>query len=439
MKTLHDIDFDDFHATELPSRLAEGNGPLAASTTKPGRSFAWHLTDGRAVTYTITEDGLEITPGDLDAEVVVEIPPDDWAMYAQEMKSCFALLYTDAIRMWKGEFDNFAAWEPTLLAAYFGRPVYARSPKLLDLQGRRLDLQQSFTLDDDPEEIANFFQTAGFLHLREVYTPGEVEAYRAIVSEAMENAAPDDEKSWWATKRDGSQVCCRVTYMNERYPMIRALRDDERLQRIADFSGEELLPNCDRLDGYSVVVKHGRIVEGLSDLPWHRDCGMGGHPVLCPGVNIGIQLDEANEKTGQLHFLAGSHHHSNHGMKMRKTWPTAAIDTKPGDVTAHFGHTLHGAPAPRVVNRGRRVLYAGFKQAILDEFVPEGQGYNDVLFKHDSGRVRSPDEVQAARKDKEENYFEKGSYDPYDESDYGGEKFEDWPGKKEKLGIIRGY
>ena len=84
MKTLTDIDFDGFHATELPDRLAEGNGALAASTTKPGRSFAWHLTDGRAMTYTITEDGLDITPGDLDAEVVVEIQPDDWAMYAHQ-------------------------------------------------------------------------------------------------------------------------------------------------------------------------------------------------------------------------------------------------------------------------------------------------------------------------------------------------------------------
>lgn len=94
MKAINDIDFDEFHATELPSRLAQGNGKLAASTIKPGRTFAWHLTDGRAVTYTITEDGIDITQGDLDAEVVVEIPPDDWSMYAQEMKSCFALLYT---------------------------------------------------------------------------------------------------------------------------------------------------------------------------------------------------------------------------------------------------------------------------------------------------------------------------------------------------------
>ena len=435
MKAINDIDFDEFHATELPSRLAQGNGKLAASTIKPGRTFAWHLTDGRAVTYTITEDGIDITQGDLDAEVVVEIPPDDWSMYAQEMKSCFALLYTNAIRMWKGEFNHFAAWEPTLLAAYFGRPVYEKPPKLHNRRGRRLDLEQSFTLDDDPEEISHFFQTTGFLHLREVYTPGEVAAYNAIVSEAMRNASPDDKRSWWATRDNGSQVCCRVTYLNEKYPMIRALRDDGRLQRIADFSGEELLPNSDRLDGYSVVVKQGKVAEGLADLPWHRDCGMGGHPVLCPGVNVGIQLDEANGKNGQLHFLAGSHHHSNHGMEVKKNWPAVAIDTKPGDVTAHFGHTLHGAPPPRVLGQGRRVLYAGFKKAILDDFVPEGQGYNDVLFKHDSGRVRSPEEVQVARSEKEENYFEKGSYDPYDESDYDGEKYKDWPGSREKAGI----
>ena len=263
------IDFADFHEFELPRRLTEGNGALAAVTSKPGRTFAWRLTDGQAATYRISENGVEVLPGD-DAEVVVEVSSEDWSMYAQELKSCFALLYTDALKMRAGSFNHFSGWEPTLLAAYFGRPIYDEAPELLDMKDRPLVLETSFTLDDDPAEISHFFQTAGFVHIRNVFSAEEVAKHSAIVDEAMSAAHASDKRSWWATKQDGSQVCCRVTYLNEKYEQVRALRDDARLQQICDFSGEELLPNPDRLDGYSVVVKHGEISEGMSNLPWHR-------------------------------------------------------------------------------------------------------------------------------------------------------------------------
>ena len=42
------------------------------------------------------------------------------------------------------------------------------------------------------------------------------------------------------------------------------------------------------------MITNPGATEGLSDLPWHVDCGLGGHPVLCPTVNLGIQLDAAN-------------------------------------------------------------------------------------------------------------------------------------------------
>ena len=46
--------------------------------------------------------------------------------------------------------------------------------------------------------------------------------------------------------------------------------------------------------------------EGLSDLPWHRDCGMGGHASMCPTINLSIFISEANEATGPLKVLPGS-------------------------------------------------------------------------------------------------------------------------------------
>ena len=392
----HMLDFASFHETDLPQRLGEGNGSLAAATSKPGRTFAWQLTDGQAATYRITADGVEIISG-AEADVVVEVSPEDWSLYAQELKSCYALLYTDALKLHAGSFNHFAAWEPTLLAAYFGRPLYEEPPELLDLNGNPLDLATTFELDDNPAEISHFFQTAGFAHFRNVFSPDEVGEMSAIVAEAMAQAQADDQRSWWATKEDGSQVCCRVTFLNEKYAQVEALKDDQRMEQISRFSGEELLPNPDRQDGYSVVIKHGEIAEGLSDLPWHRDCGIGGHSVVCPSVNVGIQLDAANDQNGQLHFLAGSHHHSNRDLSVKPDWPTIAINAQPGDVTAHFGHVLHAAPPPKLAGLGRRALYVGFKKAELDDYISVGQSYNDVLFQHDGGRIRPPEEVAATR------------------------------------------
>jgi ectoine hydroxylase-related dioxygenase (phytanoyl-CoA dioxygenase family) len=145
-----------------------------------------------------------------------------------------------------------------------------------------------------------------------------------------------------------------------------------------------------------VVIKHPEITAGLSDLPWHRDCGLGGHPVLCPTVAIGIQLDPASAATGQLHFLAGSHRGSSHPLKPgdEAHQPVVAIDTEPGDVTVHFGHVLHAAPAPSGDGPGRRAVYVTFSRPETLEFVGPGNGYNDVLFEQD-GKVHSVDELTA--------------------------------------------
>jgi ectoine hydroxylase-related dioxygenase (phytanoyl-CoA dioxygenase family) len=136
------------------------------------------------------------------------------------------------------------------------------------------------------------------------------------------------------------------------------------------------------------------VVEGLADLPWHRDCGLGGHPVLCPALNIGIQLDRADAENGQLHFLAGSHRSSGAPPAPGDdSLPVLAVETAPGDVTVHFGHVLHAAPPPTSPTAGRRALYVGFVPPALFDVIGPRQGYNDVLFtEQPDGHVASVDE-----------------------------------------------
>ena len=68
------------------------------------------------------------------------------------------------------------------------------------------------------------------------------------------------------------------------------------------------------------------------------------------------------------------------------------VNAEPGDVTVHYGHTLHVAPPPTGAASYRRTVYVSFHIPEYLDVLPKGQGYNDVLFAHGDGRVRSPQE-----------------------------------------------
>jgi hypothetical protein len=265
---------------------------------------------------------------------------------------------------------------------------------VVDAAGQPLDLSMTFTLDDPDDVIVDFLRRAGFIHLRGVFNPDEVAAMRAEVEAAVARARPDDRHSWWTTV-DGEEACNRVNYLNEQSTVIAGLSEDARLKRIGALGGPELRDAADRLDGHNVVIKVPGAETGLADLPWHRDCGMGGHPVKCPLLNVGIQLDAATAAAGQLHMIAGSHLGTSQlpSDDQVQGLPTTAIVTEPGDVTAHWGHTLHAAPPPGDREAaGRRAIYVTYVNPLTFDMVGAGQGYNDVLFTRSEGRVRHVDE-----------------------------------------------
>src|SRR5207249_3115723 len=131
----------------------------------------------------------------------------------------------------------------------------------------------------DDREMAAFLATAGFIRVRGVFSADEVDEMRAEVERLKAQARPDDRRSWWARNAAGEQVCCRVIYMSQQSPRLATIPDDKRMRRIVALTGEPLRAADDRIDGLAAVIKNPAVVEGLSDLPWHRDCGLGGHPV----------------------------------------------------------------------------------------------------------------------------------------------------------------
>ncbi len=389
--TFEPVDFDRFHLVDLPKRIEQGSGLLAAPDLAGVGTIGFKTPDGAAYTYVPSPDTVEIWSGDAAADVLVNISREAFSDFANELRTCFGLLYAGMLEVSRGDFGWLERWEPALRALYHDRLIV--DPATMDVAH---DLDRAFTLDDSDDELRGFLTEKGFLHVRGVLSADEVAALDADVENARAAARPNDGVSWWATRGDGTEVCCRVIYLGRSSELVAGLGDDPRFRRLADLGGAGLAPEVDCLDGHSVVIKHPGITAGLSDLPWHRDCGLGGHPVLCPTVAIGIQLDPASAATGQLHFLAGSHRGSSHPLKPddEASQPVVAIDTEPGDVTVHFGHVLHAAPAPSGDGPGRRALYVTFTRPETIEFVGPGHGYNDVLFEHD-GQVHSIDELAA--------------------------------------------
>jgi ectoine hydroxylase-related dioxygenase (phytanoyl-CoA dioxygenase family) len=118
--------------------------------------------------------------------------------------------------------------------------------------------------------------------------------------------------------------------------------------------------------------------------------------VKCPMLNVGIQLDPATAAAGQLQMIAGSHRGTSRLPDAREAdgLPVVSLTTEPGDVTVHWGHTLHAAPPPLDRNAaGRRALYVTYVAPLTFEMMAPGEGYNDVLFTRDAGRVRHVDEI----------------------------------------------
>jgi Phytanoyl-CoA dioxygenase (PhyH) len=396
------IDFDDFHLVELPSLMARRQRIFTATDQRLVRPIAFRLKGGdSAYTYVPSGDRFAVVPGDDLADTIVSISYDDWCAFTWELKSCYALFYADLLSFPRGGFAALGRWEPALRVAYSGQPVYdLDDPEALtDRDGKQLDLSSSFTLDDPDAALSQFLEEAGFLHIRGVMTSRELESITAAVDAGVERARPDDKKSWW-TSVGGRHVCNRVNYLNDQSELIAGLGADERFLRIGALGAEDLRDAADRLDGNSVVIKVPGAESGLADLPWHRDCGMGGHPVKCPMLNIGIQLDPATAGSGRLEMIAGSHRGTSRmpGPKEAQHLPIVPIDTQAGDVTVHFGHTLHAAPPPADVNApGRRALYLTYVPPLTFEMIGPGQGYNDVLFTRADGHIKHVNDLTGTR------------------------------------------
>ena len=128
-----------------------------------------------------------------------------------------------------------------------------------------------------------------------------------------------------------------------------------------------------------MLIKVPGRTSGLSNIPWHQDCGTGGHAVFCPAVSVGIQLTGSNAETGNLQVVPGSHGQAvRYGWQDRSDVPIVSIDTAPGDVTVHIQDVMHASPRPTGEGQRRTMYVTHYPKGLWDHIGP-GEALNDLV------------------------------------------------------------
>lgn len=376
--------FSDFHRCELPALIASC-AHLVIEDLRDVPPLAFRVDGNTVFTWISTGDTLRVVEGDLGAATVIELSEQSFSEFLHQLLTASGAVLSGRARVSRGELKGWQRWEPAIRSLCTGCEIYGPQVwrTLVDLGGQPLDLHRVFTVDDDFEAMRHFLATAGFLHLKSVFTRAEVARFAAEVEHVRLLTVPGDPFSWWSVNAAGDEVVTRINYLGRHSAELDALCHDPRLSRFAQLVGNTMRVCDDRLDGPMVFIKNSHVVKGNGDLGWHVDDGIGGHPVLCPLLQAGIQLDHASAENGQLLVLAGSHRYAKHWYAWGEegALPIVALDTEPGDLTLHFGDAMHTTPPPTSDHAGRRALYYKFAEQKTFDWIPAGCHYNDALFR----------------------------------------------------------
>lgn len=364
------VDATTFFESALPALIAERGELAVPGAHELGLGSFGIDVDGQAWTLAFDGDTFTVSSGGEGADAVVRVDAEGLADLVNDLRTPMGFFTGGDLDMGVGRLEDFLDWWVVLRSLLDARPVHtAGSVTFLDPDGADLDLHRSFGLGDDPDEASHFLGEAGFLHCAGVFDEAEMAAVSGEMDEAVGSYAPDDGRSWWARTHDGDNRLVRMQYFHEHSPTTAALLDDHRLLGLARLTvdGHRLgKPGANR-NIVEALLKPIGIVEGISDVPWHKDCSLGSHSYRCCSMTVGISVTGADADSGQLRVVAGSHRALIQPAFVRRglDLPQVDLPTGTGDVTIHLSCTLHMSQPP--VSRERRVLYTDFR-------LPDGDG-----------------------------------------------------------------
>jgi hypothetical protein len=309
--------------------------------------------------------GVTCRPGTAQGRhAAVRLSPPDFDDLISDQTTFMAMFSAGRLDQTEGTLPDLLDWSLVLRSVIDERPVVMPSSIGFD----DLDLTRSFRIDDDPDELRHFLETAGFLHLEGVFGEDEMAQISGDMDMAVPHYSPADGESWWATVEGDVETLVRMQGFDRYSPTTATLLDaDARLPLIGSLPADGHVQGKMRNNRVEALFKPIGVVAGISDVPWHKDCSLGRHSYECCSLTVGISVTGADAVSGQLRVVAGSHRATVWPAFVRDGTGLPEIDlpTRTGDVTVHLSCTNHMAQPP--VTRERRVLYTGFGLPQTDE------------------------------------------------------------------------
>jgi hypothetical protein len=357
------VDAHELFEHLLPERIAQ-NGHLASPGATELHPPPLTLdVEGDAWTLALDGDRITLTAGERTDAALAQLTAEQLSDLVNDVQTPMGFFTGGTLAMPRGGLGDFLDWWVVLRSLLDGRRAHTRgSVTFRDAAGEPLDLHRSFTLADRDEEMAHFLGEAGFLHIAGVFTEAEMAQVDADIDGAVASYTPDDGRSWWARTQDGEHRAVRLQHFHEHSPTTQDLLADDRFLRVGRLTSDGHRAG-ERHLGWNVIealIKPIGVVEGISDVPWHKDCSLGRHSYRCCTMTVGISVTGADERSGQLRVVAGSHRALIQPAFVRKglDLPQVDLPTAAGDVTVHLSCTMHMSQPP--VDRERRVMYTGF-------------------------------------------------------------------------------
>jgi hypothetical protein len=357
------VDPTVFFEDELPAAL-EAGAPLL-SEARPDLRLVPLVVEVDGARWTLHADGprIEVRPGASsdDEALRLRIDPSQLSDLVTDQVTPMGWFSSGLLDL-HGRLERLLDWWLVIRSALDGVAPHGRAAMSFeDKDGQPLDLTHCFAWEDGDEEMAGFLSQAGFLHLGGVFTEDEMAEVSADMDRAAPSYAQGDGRSWWARTADGADHLVRMQGFDAMSSTAAELIGDGRLARLGALTGDGHERGTMDSNALEALVKPIGVVEGISDVPWHKDCSLGRHSYECCSLTVGISVTGADENSGQLRVVAGSHRALVWPAFLRRdsTLPVVDLPTRTGDVTVHLSCTLHMAQPP--VDRERRVMYTGFR------------------------------------------------------------------------------
>jgi len=359
-----DIDITEFFSYTFANLLDNATSfiqPWLADNTLQDMSIdcegiCWHLSaaDGR----------IKMQQGVGETGLWIALTANEFSGLVNDLYTPMTFFASGSLNILRGEFGTFLDWWLIVRAVIDQRPIHV--PGGTDFRNRHgapLNLNHAFCLEDSLEDMRHFLETAGYLHIAGVFSAAEMSAISADIDKYHDNYYEGDDNSWWATTKKGERRLVRLQRFDQFSAATGSILHDPRFKRIGDISGDGHV-HCG-LEGNAIeaLIQPLEVVQGISDLPWHKDCSLGRHSYDCCSLTVGISVTGAGADSGQLRVIAGSHRAlmwpALLGRPEKYGLPVVDLPTRTGDITAHLSCTHHMAQAP--TSSERRVMYTSFR------------------------------------------------------------------------------